>query len=47
MVSIPIVLGKSILKMLRLKFWGVVVDGDDIKTNGPVVVDEFLVLGCS
>ena len=24
---------------------GVVVDGDDIKTNGPVVVDEFLVLG--
>jgi len=26
---------------------GVVVDGDDIKTNGPVVVDEFLVLGCS
>ena len=26
---------------------GVVVDGDDIKTDGPVVVDEFLVLSCS
>jgi len=24
---------------------GVIVDGDDVETDGPVVVDEFLVLG--
>jgi len=24
---------------------GVVVDGDDVETDGPVVVDEFLILG--
>jgi len=37
---------KSILKMLQVEILrGVVVDGDDVKADGPVVVYEFLVLG--
>jgi hypothetical protein len=37
---------KSIFKMLQIEILGgVIVDGDDVKTDCPVVVDEFLVLG--
>ena len=37
---------KASFKMLEVEILrGVIVDGDDVETDGPVVVDEFLVLG--